>query len=70
MEEDDPTPSALPRWIELEYKVGVVATSRASGQQVLTTISSHAMLIQTAIRTITTPTRVCNRPAAHGTSEI
>jgi hypothetical protein len=22
MEEDDPTPQALPRWVELEYKVG------------------------------------------------
>lgn len=42
MEEDDPTPLALPRWIELEYKVGVV-TSRAMGQQVLTTISSHTI---------------------------
>jgi hypothetical protein len=25
MEEDDPTPHALPRWVELEYKVSELA---------------------------------------------
>ena len=27
MEEDDPTPHALPRWVELEYKVSERALS-------------------------------------------
>ena len=30
MEEDDPTPRALPRWVELEYKVSTLTLSRKS----------------------------------------
>jgi len=31
MEEDDPTPRALPRWVELEYKVSTIPLPRVSG---------------------------------------
>jgi hypothetical protein len=31
MEEDDPTPHALPRWVELEYMVSTIPLLQASG---------------------------------------
>ena len=36
MEDDDPTPRALPRWVELEYKVGLKFSGSLSGSAAAT----------------------------------